>query len=73
MTRRSKKKAGQQGRSRNPGPFKFFSSGKRSGDSGPTTEAGGETREQPKPKLPLLSGGKDSGLAERFEEELHRS
>ncbi len=26
---------------------------------------------QPRPRLPLLSGGKDSTLAERFEEELH--
>jgi len=26
---------------------------------------------QPRPRLPLLSGGKDPTLAERFEEELH--
>jgi hypothetical protein len=32
-----------------------------------------ETRSQPRPKLPLLSGGKDPTLAERFEEELYRS
>lgn len=30
-------------------------------------------REQPVPKVPLLSGGKDPTLAERFEEELRRS
>lgn len=29
--------------------------------------------EQPRPKIPLLSGGKDPTLAERFEEELRRS
>lgn len=29
--------------------------------------------EQPRPKVPLLSGGKDPTLAERFEEELHGS
>lgn len=28
---------------------------------------------QPRPKLPLLSGGKDPTLGERFEEELYRS
>ncbi len=27
--------------------------------------------EQPRPRLPLLSGGKNPTLAERFEEELH--
>ncbi len=27
---------------------------------------------QPRPRLPLLSGGKNPNLAERFEEELHR-
>ncbi len=30
-------------------------------------------RSQPRPKLPLLSGGKDPTLGERFEEELYRS
>ncbi len=30
-----------------------------------------DAREQPRPRLPLLSGGKDPTLAERFEEELH--
>jgi hypothetical protein len=33
---------------------------------------GEERREQPRPKVPLLSGGKDPTLAERFEEELRR-
>ena len=28
---------------------------------------------QPRPKVPLLSGGKDPTLGERFEEELYRS
>jgi hypothetical protein len=28
--------------------------------------------DQPRPRLPLLSGGKNLTLAERFEEELHR-
>ncbi len=32
-----------------------------------------QARPQPRPKLPLLSGGKDPTLAERFEEELYRS
>jgi len=36
-----------------------------------------QTREkdhqQPQPKVPLLSGGKDPTLGERFEEELYRS
>lgn len=30
-------------------------------------------QEQPRPKIPLLSGGKNPTLAERFEEELYRS
>ncbi len=33
----------------------------------------GQERSQPRPKLPLLSGGKDPTLGERFEEELYRS
>ena len=45
------------------------------GYGGPTPAA--KTREkgsqQPRPKLPLLSGGKDPTLGERFEEELYRS
>lgn len=32
--------------------------------------SGGKPPLQPRPKLPLLSGGKDPTLAERFEEEL---
>lgn len=30
-----------------------------------------DTGNQPRPRLPLLSGGKDPTLAERFEEELY--
>ena len=45
------------------------------GYGGPTAAA--KTREkdrrQPRPKLPLLSGGNNPTLAERFEEELYRS
>ena len=33
----------------------------------------GQVSSQPRPKLPLLSGGKDPTLRERFEEELYRS
>ena len=33
----------------------------------------GKDRQQPRPKVPLLSGGKDPTLGERFEEELYRS
>lgn len=40
-------------------------------EEGPTEEAG--HREQPRPRLPLLSEGKDPTLAERFEDELHGS
>jgi hypothetical protein len=36
-------------------------------------KAEGEVRQQPRPKVPLLSGGKDPTLGERFEEELYRS
>lgn len=32
-----------------------------------------EHSKQPRPKVPLLSRGKDPTLAERFEEELHGS
>ena len=32
-----------------------------------------QTSSQPRPKLPLLSNGKDPTLGERFEEELYRS
>lgn len=35
--------------------------------------ADGKREEQPRPKVPLLSRGKDPTLAERFEEELHGS
>lgn len=37
------------------------------------TKAEGKERQQPRPKVPLLSGGKDPTLGERFEEELYRS
>jgi len=33
----------------------------------------GKYRYQPRPKVPLLSGGDDPTLGERFEEELYRS
>ncbi|MBA2691953.1 MAG: hypothetical protein H0U65_05590 [Rubrobacter sp.] len=41
--------------------------------AGKSGRGGGKTGkdEQPRPRLPLLSGGKDPTLAERFEEELH--
>ena len=37
------------------------------------TKAEGNERPQPRPKVPLLSGGRDPTLGERFEEELYRS
>lgn len=37
------------------------------------TKAEGKERQQPRPKVPLLSGGNDPTLGERFEEELCRS
>lgn len=43
------------------------------GDSAPAARIRKKDRQQPRPKLPLLSGGKDPTLAERFEEELYRS
>lgn len=33
----------------------------------------GKDSQQPRPKVPLLSGGKDPTLGERFEDELYRS
>lgn len=33
----------------------------------------GKDPQQPRPKIPLLTGGKDPTLGERFEEELYRS
>jgi len=42
-------------------------------DPPPAAEARGKDRQQPRPKVPLLSGGKDPTLGERFEEELYRS
>lgn len=33
----------------------------------------GKDLQQPRPKIPLLTGGKDPTLGERFEEELYRS
>lgn len=33
----------------------------------------GDRQKQQRPKVPLLCGGKDPTLAERFEEELHGS
>jgi hypothetical protein len=43
------------------------------GGPAPAVEARGKDRQQPRPKVPLLSGGKDPTLGERFEEELYRS
>ena len=37
------------------------------------SRASGERVRQPEPRIPLLSGGKDPTLAERFEEELFAS
>lgn len=41
--------------------------------SAPAAEVTNALPEQPRPKIPLLTGGKDPTLAERFEEELYRS
>ncbi len=43
------------------------------GRSFPATEVSGNSSRQPRPKIPLLSGGKDPTLGQRFEEELYRS
>lgn len=43
------------------------------GRSLPAMEVSGKSGRQPRPKIPLLSGGKDPTLGERFEEELYRS
>ncbi len=43
------------------------------GGPAPATETRGKDHQQPRPKVPLLSGGKDPTLGERFEEELYRS
>jgi len=37
------------------------------------TDGNGTPERQPRPRIPLLSGGKDPTLGERFEEELYRS
>ncbi len=42
------------------------------GGPAPAAETRGKDQ-QPRPKVPLLSGGKDPTLGERFEEELYRS
>jgi hypothetical protein len=42
------------------------------GGPSPATQTPGKARQQPRPKIPLLSGGKDPTLGERFEEELYR-
>lgn len=39
----------------------------------PAETTSGKRPKQPRPKVPLLSKGKDPTLAERFEEELHGS
>ena len=36
-------------------------------------DGNGSRELQPRPRIPLLSGGKDPTLGERFEEELYRS
>jgi hypothetical protein len=43
------------------------------GGPAPAAKTREKDSQQPRPKLPLLSGGKDPTLAERFEEELYRS
>ena len=43
------------------------------GRSALPAQTSGKDRQQPQPKVPLLSGGKDPTLGERFEEELYRS
>ena len=43
------------------------------GGASSPTKAEGKERQQPRPKVPLLSGGKDPTLGERFEDELYRS
>lgn len=43
------------------------------GGTAPATEATSAREGQPRPRVPLLSGGSDPTLGERFEEELHRS
>ena len=43
------------------------------GGLAPAAETRGKDRQQPRPKVPLLSGGKDPTLGERFEEELYHS
>lgn len=42
------------------------------GDPALPTGSRGQDRQQPRPRVPLLTGGKDPTLGERFEEELHR-
>ena len=37
------------------------------------TRGNGTPQRQPRPRIPLLAGGKDPTLGERFEEELYRS
>ena len=43
------------------------------GGLAPAAETRVKARQQPRPKVPLLSGGKDPTLGERFEEELFHS
>ncbi len=43
------------------------------GTSTARTRSNGNDSQQPRPKIPLLSGGKDPTLGQRFEEELYRS
>ena len=47
--------------------------GRTYGGPAPPAQSRGKDRQQPRPKVPLLSGGKDPTLGERFEEELYRS
>ncbi len=63
MTRKHQREAGEK---RDRGEEKALGS-----KSAETTD--GQRPKQPRPKVPLLSRGKDPTLAERFEEELHGS
>lgn len=60
-------KLGSEGMTKKTGKYVQETGGKSGRGEG---ESSGN--EQPRPRLPLLSGGKNPNLAERFEEELHR-
>jgi hypothetical protein len=50
-----------------------FPKARTNGGAASNAETRGKDYQQPRPKVPLLSGGKDPTLGERFEEELYRS